>query len=623
MRILNANMWRRTQYNVIVLTVLLLISVVAFSPHTVFASEITYPVDPGVNIVQYRDISYSGPEPPPNFPRDCSLDKDSYNPGETAILTIDDFNANLDVTSPDFTPEIVVQLSSTTTVFSEETGDVTEHFVGDFEVTDTITIGVPDGDVLFECEGDSEQAARAKITLPLSTGGNVNLKDAEFTESQLVNANIKPVIGAIDVDLVDGASFSSLPTVELSFANANLDNGNIEFGDLEMWHKAPGQAWEKITDSCFTRLALSLPCTFFDLAGKTITSDPSGAGFSSTDGQGQYVLAIEVGLGGGGGGGLVRPSLVVNVLAGIAGGAGAGSSISAPMISLSQLLTITVIDIPLEVEQMVLNQDSTVPIIPLDPNFFDGFDLPLVINDEGFVLGGFTNTLETQSLKTDAPVTMKFTVYESEKIQHFSLYTNLRDGNDSLHQSDTQILYNDGRDLQIVDPQGFFTDAKITVTEEVDSIKKQVLVELVFAKPMEKTDIIIRVWDPNLFSRDLYLLDAIVVVPEIAEETPTPTFEEPVIEELQSQSIPKWIKNNAAWWAEQQISDSDFVAGIEYLIKNGIINVPGVEFGASSASTEIPEWIKNNAGWWADSLITDDDFTEAMQWLLANGVIQI
>jgi len=77
------------------------------------------------------------------------------------------------------------------------------------------------------------------------------------------------------------------------------------------------------------------------------------------------------------------------------------------------------------------------------------------------------------------------------------------------------------------------------------------------------------------------------------------------------------------WWSEKQISDIDFVSGIEYLIKNGIINVPGVDVGTSSASTEIPEGIKNTAGWWADSLITDDEFLNAMQWLVANGVIQI
>jgi len=35
--------------------------------------------------------------------------------------------------------------------------------------------------------------------------------------------------------------------------------------------------------------------------------------------------------------------------------------------------------------------------------------------------------------------------------------------------------------------------------------------------------------------------------------------------------IPQWIKNNAGWWADGQITDSDFVSGIEYLVSHKII----------------------------------------------------
>ncbi len=37
-------------------------------------------------------------------------------------------------------------------------------------------------------------------------------------------------------------------------------------------------------------------------------------------------------------------------------------------------------------------------------------------------------------------------------------------------------------------------------------------------------------------------------------------------------SIPQWIKNNAKWWAEGQIVDSDFIKGIQYLIDNNILH---------------------------------------------------
>jgi hypothetical protein len=197
----------------------------------------------------------------------------------------------------------------------------------------------------------------------------------------------------------------------------------------------------------------------------------------------------------------------------------------------------------------------------------------------------------------------------------------LRDISTQIHQSDTQILYNDGLPLQIKDPNGFFSDVSVTINE-INENKKEAVFEITFAKEMDTSDMIVRAWDPYFSSLDTIILDAIKVVPEIVVESPTPTFDEPEIQELKSQSIPIWIKNNAAWWSEQQIEDSDFVAGIEYLIKNKIINVPGVQVGTSS-TTEIPDWIKNNAAWWSDSLITDGDFVEAMQWLVANGVIQI
>jgi len=40
-----------------------------------------------------------------------------------------------------------------------------------------------------------------------------------------------------------------------------------------------------------------------------------------------------------------------------------------------------------------------------------------------------------------------------------------------------------------------------------------------------------------------------------------------------SEGIPDWIKNNAKWWSDGQIGDSDFVTGIQFLIQNGIIAI--------------------------------------------------
>ncbi len=45
----------------------------------------------------------------------------------------------------------------------------------------------------------------------------------------------------------------------------------------------------------------------------------------------------------------------------------------------------------------------------------------------------------------------------------------------------------------------------------------------------------------------------------------------PASSHLSSDSIPDWVRNNAGWWADGQISDDDFLSGIYFMIQNGII----------------------------------------------------
>jgi len=95
--------------------------------------------------------------------------------------------------------------------------------------------------------------------------------------------------------------------------------------------------------------------------------------------------------------------------------------------------------------------------------------------------------------------------------------------------------------------------------------------------------------------------------------SPTPTAET---------SIPGWIKNNAGWWADGEIDDSSFVAGIQWLISNDVMTIPPTEQGTGSDDV-IPSWIKNNAGWWADGQIDDNSFVTGLQWLISNGIMKI
>ncbi|OLE40271.1 MAG: hypothetical protein AUG16_04975 [Thaumarchaeota archaeon 13_1_20CM_2_39_20] len=87
-------------------------------------------------------------------------------------------------------------------------------------------------------------------------------------------------------------------------------------------------------------------------------------------------------------------------------------------------------------------------------------------------------------------------------------------------------------------------------------------------------------------------------------------------------SIPNWVKNNARWWAEGSMDDSEFVKGIQYLISNGIMQVPH-DSSPSGTSQPIPSWIKSNAGWWAEGKISDSDFVAGIQYLISVGIIRV
>ncbi|CAE6487443.1 peptidase [Candidatus Nitrosotenuis uzonensis] len=86
--------------------------------------------------------------------------------------------------------------------------------------------------------------------------------------------------------------------------------------------------------------------------------------------------------------------------------------------------------------------------------------------------------------------------------------------------------------------------------------------------------------------------------------------------------IPVWIKNNAKWWADGTIGDADFVSGIQFLIKQGVIKIPPTT-PAGASTNQIPVWIKNNAKWWADGTIGDADFVSGIQFLVSQGIIRV
>ena len=130
--------------------------------------------------------------------------------------------------------------------------------------------------------------------------------------------------------------------------------------------------------------------------------------------------------------------------------------------------------------------------------------------------------------------------------------------------------------------------------------------------------------DPNNQVTQNYLIS----IEKIKEKYSLKLFENPTkkpdfLQKVEERIIPYWIKNNAGWWADDKISDVDFISAIEYLINNRIINLSSQNINKENSSYVIPYWIKNNAGWWADGKILDEDFLSGIKYLIENSVIKV
>ncbi|QLH06087.1 hypothetical protein [Nitrosopumilus ureiphilus] len=80
--------------------------------------------------------------------------------------------------------------------------------------------------------------------------------------------------------------------------------------------------------------------------------------------------------------------------------------------------------------------------------------------------------------------------------------------------------------------------------------------------------------------------------------------------------IPQWFHNISKWWSLSQISNSDFVEGIKYLIKHEIINFPkDVSLESKESPRDLAE-IRKNVRWWSQGILSDTEFLKSIQYLL-------
>ncbi len=521
---------------------------------------------------------------------------------------------------------------------------------------------------------ESQGVGRFQAVIEILSAGNVKITDVLIdTVNEAINQPFIPRSHGVNLELLDGATLDPANPPVITMSYANLDLGGEDPAQLTMYYNpgpfdvitiinleiictiTPGCVWDPVAatgmvvqniDAGWQEIrtpALILDLLndpSHDLGAKTISSDIANSVYGVNGGQifgpvfgsccpteAQFMLGFKTGsIGGGGGGGLVKPGFVVNALAGAqafssffkssSSGVGGGSSGAGP----SQPTVLT----------------SSIDIVGDTPN--SGF--------AGIVDASVPNSPEsTKTVSTDKNLEFKYNMYENggiDNLYHATMYFFSAAETDSkkhidISKSQAYITFNRGEPVQVVDPHGYFANAGFEISKK-DTWNLILKYDITFAKPMPESHILLRSWDSQRNSADKILPNAITVTESSivnAQSENQPTENEPSFV-LQSENqpseniatpeitdIPLWVKNNAMWWHEKQIDDSDFVSGIEYLINEKVITIPETEVTGSISSKEIPDWISNVAGFWSSDLITDAEFVQAMQWLITNGVMVI
>jgi len=522
---------------------------------------------------------------------------DKFDFGDFAKVVVEDQNANLDETAID---QVVV--------------DITSLVAGDATTLTLLETG-PDTGIFGES---------SELIFPIGEGGDALSIGSKFTVTQ--NRTLAPFgldAGAIDtIENVQVFSTSDPIGRTISLTETGVDtkfftNPNVLLGD-----SIPDVFFGTIGINVKAGDILSVSTADYTVNYLVVpNSNPSlGAIVVGEQGTNEKVTVAYEGLSvefdvedtdllGGGGGGLVRPGLVVNALgfvailtSGLAGGGSSGPT--APTITSSSIIG------------------------EPGPSFMQ--------LGEGSGSGGTTMLMSLddssgpQTLQTGQNYQFEFELYENQGIgnlEHATMYFFPEDyvvpqfGID-LSQSYAHILYDVGKSAHVIDPHGYIASAVFEISKK-DAWNLILKYDITFAKEMGTTSLLIRTWDLDRNVSDKKLIHAIKVVDSSILQASLLEDSTPNIVQTELQDIPIWVKNNAAWWYEKQIDDSDFVSGIEYLINKNIINIPDTSVSNSVNSQEIPTWIRDVAGFWAHDSISDAEFIQAFQWLINNGVMVI
>jgi hypothetical protein len=136
----------------------------------------------------------------------------------------------------------------------------------------------------------------------------------------------------------------------------------------------------------------------------------------------------------------------------------------------------------------------------------------LTIQDNNYTLTGPINNVGTTTVTSFEQVNIKLHMWDklgAAQKKHVTLYMNLNGASRQIKDSDTYITFDTGNLLQIVDPHKYFVDATVSTSNNGNYITLNY--HIVFAKSMQKSDLIISAWDQSKYVENTKVVNALHV----------------------------------------------------------------------------------------------------------------
>ncbi len=222
-------------------------------------------------------------------------------------------------------------------------------------------------------------------------------------------------------------------------------------------------------------------------------------------------------------------------------------------------------------------------------------EFPLVIDNTNFKTSDFVDGIKTVTVDQDKIMKLKLLLFENtgpQNIQEIILFPNIQDKNFNEIQNQTYIslvknipvttgsIYDKAIQYDIwEDPYRSFTYpnklgtysvhvndpenliSEVTAQAKRVNYKMEVTYEIVFAKTMDKSSLLIIATDFSENTMICFVLDALQVKnmekmqPNSNEISPSNEIE----------TIPNWMESNFKWMSEGKISQKDLETAIKYL----------------------------------------------------------